>query len=92
MIKPGAIHTANGGYLVLQARDLLINPLSWETLKRSLRNGMARIENIGEQYSPLPSVTLRPQPIQIDAKIVLIGSPDLLRVLQAADEDFRRYF
>ena len=92
MIKPGAMHRANGGYLVLQARDLLLSPLSWETLKRTLRSGEIRIENIGEQYSPLPSVTLRPQPIAISVKIVLVGSPLLLWMLQAGDEDFRRYF
>ena len=60
MVKSGAIHRANGGYLVLQARDLLLSPLSWETLKRSLRSGDVRIENTGEQYSPLPTATLRP--------------------------------
>ena len=92
MIKPGALHRANGGYLVLQARDLLLNAASWETLKRSLRSGEVRIENIGEQYSPLPSATLRPQPIPIDAKVILVGSPELLRLLQVGDEDFRRYF
>ena len=92
MIKAGAIHRANGGYLVLQARDLLMTPLSWDTLKRSLRSGEVRIENIGEQYSPLPSATLRPQPIPLNAKIVLVGSPDVLRLLQVSDEDFRRYF
>ena len=92
MIKPGAIHRANGGYLVLQARDVLLNPMSWDTLKRCLRSGEVKIENIGEQYSPLPSTTLLPQPIPISAKIVLVGSPETLRVLQQGDEDFRRYF
>ena len=92
MIKPGAIHMASGGYLVLQARDLLLSPLSWDTLKRSLRSGVTQIENIGEQYSALPSATLRPQPIPINAKIVLVGNPELLRSLQMGDEDFRRYF
>ena len=75
MIKPGAIHSANGGYLVLQARDLLANALSWETLKRSLRSGEVRIENIGEQYSPLLLATLRPQAIPIKTKIILVGAP-----------------
>ena len=92
MVKPGALHKANGGYLVLQARDLLSSPMSWETLKRSLRSGEVRIENIGEQYSPLPSATLRPQPIPIDAKVILVGSPDLQRLIRMGDEDFRRYF
>ena len=92
MIKPGAVHMANGGYLVIQARDLLISPLSWDALKRSLRSGEVRIENTGEQYSPLPSSTLRPQPIPIDANIILVGSAEILRALQVGDEDFRRYF
>jgi lon-related putative ATP-dependent protease len=92
MIKPGAIHRANGGYLVLQARDLLTSPLSWDALKRSLRGREVRIENIGEQYNPLPSATLRPQAIPVNTKIVLVGGTDLLRLLQTLDEDFRRYF
>ena len=92
MIKPGAIHRANGGYLVLQARDLLLSPLSWDTLKRTMRSGHASIENMGEQLSPLPSATLRPEPIPVQAKVVLVGSPQLLRMLQAGDEDFQRYF
>ena len=62
MIKGGAIHEANGGFLVLQAHDLLTSPFSWQTLKRTLRTGELRIENMGEQYSPLPTSTLRPSP------------------------------
>ena len=92
MIKPGAVHRANGGYLVLQARDLLMSPLSWETLKRTLRSGEVQIENIGEQYSPLPSSTLRPETIPVNAKIILVGSPMLVQQLRGLDEDFRRYF
>ena len=92
MVKGGALHEANGGYLILQARDLLENPLSWQTLKRVLNSGEVRIENIGEQNNPLPSSTLRPKPIPVDAKIILVGTPDALRLLQTADEDFRRLF
>lgn len=92
MIKAGTLHEANGGYLVLQARDLLANRLSWEALKRTLRSKQIRIENIGEQHSPLPSTTLRPQPIPFDAKVVIVGSRSTLRVLQAYDEDFPRLF
>ena len=92
MVRAGAMHRANGGYLVLQARDLLTSPLSWDTLKRTLRSGEVRIENIGEQNSPLPSTTLRPQPIPIDVKIVVVGTPEILQLLQATDDDFRRYF
>ena len=92
MIKCGSLHVANGGYLVVQARDLLSSPLSWDALKRTLRSGQLRVENIGEQYSPLPSSTLRPQPININTRIIMVGTPDLLRMLQFGDEDFPRYF
>lgn len=92
MIRCGSLHRANGGYLVVQARDLLTNSLSWETIKRTLRSRELQIENIGEQYSALPSSTLRPEPIPVNARIILVGTPVLLRNLQAYDEDFKRYF
>lgn len=93
MIRCGSLHRANGGYLVLQARDLLGSSLSWETLKkRTLRSRELQIENIGEQFSALPSATLRPQPIPINVRIILVGTPALLRNLQAYDDDFKRYF
>ena len=92
MIKAGALHMANGGYLVLQARDLLTRALSWDALKRALRSKQIRVENIGEQYSPLPSATLRPRPIPFEAKVVIVGRPDIMRLLQTHDEDFRKLF
>ena len=92
MIRPGAIHRANGGYLVIQARDLLRSSLAWDTLKRVLWSGEIRIENIGEQDTPLPTTSMRPQPIPVSAKVVLVGTPGILSVLRRSDEDFRRYF
>ena len=92
MINAGAIHRANAGYLVLQARDLLASPLAWDTLKRVLRSGEIRIENIGEQNTPVPTTSMRPLPIPVNAKVVLVGGPGVLRGLQRVDEDFRRYF
>ena len=92
MIKAGSIHRANGGYLVVQAKDLLSSPLSWETLKRTLRSGEIRVENIGEQQSPLPSTTLRPQPIPVNIKVIVVGTPRVLNLLQSVDDDFRRFF
>lgn len=92
MIRSGAIHEANDGFLVLQAHDLLSSPLSWQTMKRTLRSGESRIENMGEHFSPLPSSTLRPKPIPVNAKVVIVGTPDILRILQAFDEDFQRHF
>jgi len=81
MIKCGAMHRANGGYLVLQARDVLFSPLSWDALKRTLRNGGVRVENIGEQNSPLLSATLRPQANPNNAKVIMVGSPQLIQML-----------
>ena len=92
MIRPGAIHRANGGYLVIQARDLLKSGLAWDTLKRVLRSEEIRVENIGEQDTPLPTTSMRPQPIPVSAKVVLVGTPGILSVLRSSDEDFRRYF
>lgn len=92
LIKAGAIHRANGGFLVLQAHDLLTSFLAWETLKRILRSKEGRIENLGEQYSAFPTTSLKPEAIPIDLKIILIGSPWLYYLLYYYDEDFRRYF
>ncbi len=92
MIKGGSFHAANGGYLILPARDLLANPLSWQTLKRTLHSRELSIENMGEQYSPLPTATLRPRPIPVNAKVIILGTPDILLLLQTYDEDFRSYF
>jgi len=92
MIKSGAIHRARGGYLIVQAEDLFKDPFAWDTLKRTLKNGEARIENIGEQYRVIPTVTLKPQPIPVDVKVILIGSPLYYYILNEYDEDFRKLF
>ena len=92
MIRPGAVHMTNGGYLALQAKDVLLSPQVWETLKRVLGSGEARIENIAEQFSPIPTSTLRPQPIPVQTKIMLMGTPMLFNTLQRIDEDFSKLF
>lgn len=92
MIKAGAFHRANGGYLILQALDVLGAPLLWDALKRTLRCREARIENLGEQYSAIPVATLNPEPIPLDVKVVLVGGPWIYYTLQRADEDFRKLF
>lgn len=92
MIKSGAIHRANGGYLVLQAADLFKDPYAWDTLKRTLKNSEAWVENIGEQYRTVPTVTLKPEPIPIRVKVILIGTPYIYSLLNAYDEDFRKLF
>ncbi len=92
MIKPGALHRANGGYLVLQARDLLTSLQSWEVLKRVLRTNEIRIENISEHFGLVAMSTLRPQPIPLNIKVVLIGNPFIYQLLYQYDEDFRKLF
>jgi lon-related putative ATP-dependent protease len=91
MIKPGAIHKANGGYLILQAKDLLQDPFAWGALKKALKYKEAVVENIGEQSRYVPTVTLKPQPIPLNVKVILIGSFFYYQFL-AADEDFRKLF
>ncbi|MBN1460282.1 MAG: AAA family ATPase, partial [Armatimonadetes bacterium] len=92
LIKPGAVHRANGGYLILQALDVLTAPFAWDALKRSLRSEEATIENIGEQWSPVPAATLCPDPIPLDVRIILVGSPLLYFLLYQYDEDFGKLF
>lgn len=92
MIKPGALHRANGGFLVVQALDILTAPLVWDTLKRALRTRQVRLENMGEQFSVIPTSTLAPEPIPLDLKVAIIGTPRIFAILQAADEDFAKLF
>jgi lon-related putative ATP-dependent protease len=92
MIKAGALHRANGGYLVLNAVDVLSSPYAWDVLKRTLKTGLIRIENIGEQFTPVPAATLRPEPIPLNVKVVLIGPPNVYYMLQFQDEDFSKLF
>ncbi|RME42423.1 MAG: ATP-dependent protease, partial [Chloroflexi bacterium] len=92
MIEPGALHRANGGYLVLNALDVLTNPYAWQVLKRSLKAGEIRTESLGEQLSLVSTVSLEPQPIPLDVKVVMIGSPLLYYLLHAYDEDFPKLF
>ena len=92
MIKNGAIHRANGGYLVLNALDLFKAGTLWEALKRTLRNQEAYIEDMGEQFSMLPTSGLRPQPIPLDIKVILIGNDEIYHILLEEDEEFHKIF
>lgn len=92
MIKSGALQQASGGFLILQVKDVLTNPLSWEALKRALKSGEARIENISEQLGIVPTATLRPEPIPLNVKVILIGTPTIFQLLYVFDEDFRKWF
>lgn len=92
MIRPGAFHRANGGYLIIPARDLLINPYAWEGMKRVLRDGSIRIIELSGQLGLVSTATLEPQPIPLNVKVVLVGTPLLYYLLQAYDEDFSKLF
>ncbi len=91
MIKPGAVQRANGGYLILQAKDLVMDSYAWDALKKALKYKKAVVENIGEQSRYVPTVTLKPQPIPLDLKVILIGSHVYYNIL-SADEDFKKLF
>ena len=91
-IKPGALHRANGGFLVLDALDVLRHPFAWEALQRALQSGETRIESLGEEFSSVAIATLRPEPIPLEVKVVLLGSPLLYHLLYQVDENFRELF
>lgn len=92
MVKAGAMHKANGGYLILQAKDVLINPFAWETLVRILDNQQIEIENIGEQVTALPISTLRPEPLPLDVKVIMIGDEETYYTLFEYSEEFKKLF
>ena len=92
MIKPGAIHLANGGYLIIQAMDLLTNFSSWDVLKRVLKNKELQIENLQEQIGLAAISSLRPEPTPINLKVIVIGNPYIYKILYHYDEDFRKLF
>ncbi len=92
LIKPGALHRANGGYLIVDAREVLINPFAWDALKRCIRNGVIRIEDVLEQYRFMTVVSLKPEPIPLQAKIIMIGSPWIYYLLYYLEPDYRKFF
>lgn len=92
MIRAGALHRANGGYLVIDAREVLINPFVWDSLKRCIRNNEIRIEDVLEQYRFMTMVSLKPEPVQMRSKIILIGTPWIYYLLFHLDPDYRKFF
>ena len=92
MLKPGAFHKANGGYLVLDVRRLLMQPFAWEELKRVLRSKEVRMESLAQQYSLISTTTLEPEPIPINVKVVLIGERLFYYLLYHYDPDFKELF
>ena len=92
MIRAGAIHRANGGYLIIPVEDLLRNPFSYDGLKRDIRDGKMSIEEPEERYGFLSVKTLKPQPIPLAAKIILIGTSYLYQMMFSLDPDFQELF
>lgn len=92
MIKAGSLHKSNGGYLVINALDLLRNMFSYETLKRALRNREIKIEDIWEQYRLMSTTTLKPEAIPLNVKVILIGVPYLYYMLYSMDDEYRELF
>lgn len=91
-IKPGALHKANGGFLVISAKDLLQNPLAWDGLKRSMKSKKIMIENPFKQSLALMTTGLKPEPIDLDVKVILIGDMQIYSLLYYYDYDFRELF
>ncbi len=92
MIKPGALHRANGGYLVLDARRVLSEPFAWEALKQSIRNQSITITSLSDRLNLVSTTSLQPDPIQLDLRVVLVGDPFLYMLLVTLDPDFKDLF
>lgn len=92
LIKAGAFHRANGGYLVLDALKVLTQPFAWEALKRAMRSREIRTESLGQMLSLVSAVGLKPEPIPLDQKVVLVGERILYYLLQAYDPEFPELF
>ena len=92
LIKPGTLHKANGGYLLIDARKLLLSPYAWEALKRTIKAREIRIEQPLESLGLITTQTLDPEPIPLDVKVVLFGDRELYYLLAAFDPDFRGLF
>lgn len=91
-IKPGALHKANGGFIIINAKDLISSPFSWDYLKRSLKTNKITIESLNKQYGYLVTSSLKPEPIDLDIKVILIGDNYIYNIMYSYDEDFRNLF
>lgn len=92
MIKAGSILKANGGYLIVQANQILRDYFAWDSLKKVIRYKKVKIENIAEQYGLIPTTGLKPQAVPVDMKVIIVGSPYIYHLLYAYDEDFSKFF
>lgn len=92
LLKPGALHRANGGYLLLDVRKLLMVPFAWEALKRAIKSRAIRVEQPSEVSGLMSTQTLDPEPIPLDVKVILFGDRQLYYALAGVDPDFTRLF
>ncbi len=92
MLKAGALHAANGGYLILDALKILLQPYAWEELKRTLRSKEIKMESPEQVYGLISTISLQPEPIPLDIKIILIGDRYLYYLLSQQDPDFQELF
>jgi len=92
LIKAGSLHKANGGYLIIDARKLLLQPFAYEELKRALQARQIKIESLAQRLGYAPISTLEPEPIPLDTKVVLVGEPMLYYLLSAYDPEFVELF
>ena len=92
MLKPGLLQQANGGYIIFQAKDLLANGACYESLKKALRIKEVGIENHAEQRNSMVLISLKPEPIPLNLKVILIGNSNIYQTLLSMDSDFRKLF
>ena len=91
-IKPGSLHLANGGYLIFQMKEILSNPISWEMLKRALKTDEINIENQNKLMGYAITSSLKPEPIPLDIKVIIIGDENTYDMLYAYEDDFKKLF
>jgi lon-related putative ATP-dependent protease len=92
MLKPGLMHVANGGYIIFQAKDLMANCACYEGLKKALRIKQLGIETVVDNHSTMMMVSLKPEPIPLHLKVILVGNSDIYHTLLNGDPDFRKLF
>ncbi len=92
MIRSGAVHRANGGYMVLDILKVLMEPFAWEGIKRTLRSQKLKIESLGQRYSLISTVSLEPEALPLKVKVILTGSPMLYYLLRHFDPEFGELF
>lgn len=92
LIRSGALHRANGGYLILDADKVLTQPYAWEGLKRAIKSGEVNIESIGQALGLISTISLEPEPVPLDLKVVLVGDRMLYYLLSELDPEFKQLF